>query len=45
MGYVQPAARINAAVDAVLAEGKYLSPDIGGKASTTEVTEAVIAKL
>jgi homoisocitrate dehydrogenase len=45
MGYVEPAAKINAAVDAVLMEGKYLTPDIGGKSSTTEVTEAVLSRL
>jgi len=33
------------AVAAVLKAGKVLSPDLGGKARTTEVTEAVLAQL
>jgi homoisocitrate dehydrogenase len=46
MGYIEPAKRINAAVDAVLREGqRYLTPDLGGKASTTDVTEAIIKRL
>ncbi|KAK4684855.1 homoisocitrate dehydrogenase, partial [Tremellales sp. Uapishka_1] len=45
MGYVDPAARINAAVDAVLLTGKYLTPDLGGKSTTTEVTEAILKAL
>ncbi|CAD6578148.1 MAG: homoisocitrate dehydrogenase [Tremellales sp. Tagirdzhanova-0007] len=45
LGYVEPAARINAAVDAVLQEGQYLTPDLGGKASTTDVTEAILRRL
>jgi len=45
LGYVEPAARINAAVDAVLLEGVYNTPDLGGKSSTNEVTDAVLKKL
>jgi homoisocitrate dehydrogenase len=45
LGYVEPAARINAAVDAVLLEGRYTTPDLGGKSSTTEVIEAVLKRL
>lgn len=45
LGYVESAIRINAAVDAVLFEGQYLSPDIGGKATTEQVTEAILKKL
>ncbi|KIR36138.1 homoisocitrate dehydrogenase [Cryptococcus deuterogattii MMRL2647] len=45
LGYVEPAAKINAAVNAVLVEGQYLTPDLGGKSSTTEVTEAVLKRL
>lgn len=39
------AAKIYAAVDANLAEAKYLSPDMGGKASTEEVTNDVLRRL
>ena len=45
LGYVESATKINAAVDAVLMEGRYLSPDIGGKATTEQVTEAILKKL
>ena len=45
LGYTAPANRINAAVDAVLREGQYLTPDLGGKAKTTEVTDAILKKL
>ncbi|WWC96195.1 hypothetical protein V866_003062 [Kwoniella sp. B9012] len=45
LGYVEPASRINAAVDAVLTEGQYLTPDLGGKSSTTDVTEAILKRL
>lgn len=45
LGYIEPAAKINAAVNAVLVEGQYLTPDLGGKSSTTEVTEAVLKRL
>ena len=33
------------AVDGNLAEGKYVSPDLGGKASTEEVTQDVVRRL
>lgn len=45
LGYVESATKINAAVDAVLMEGRYLTPDIGGKATTEQVTEAILKKL
>lgn len=41
----EAAAKIYAAVDANLADGKYLSPDMGGKAKTEEVVADVIARL
>jgi isocitrate dehydrogenase (NAD+) len=37
--------RIKNAYDAVLSEGKHLTRDLGGTASTNEFTDAVIAKL
>ena len=37
--------RIERAVDAVLAKGKVLTPDIGGSAKTREATAAVIAEM
>jgi isocitrate dehydrogenase (NAD+) len=39
------AARLQKAVEAVYAEGKHLTPDVGGKANTKGFTDAVIAKL
>ena len=39
------AREVEAAVAAVLAEGKVRTPDLGGKSSTEEVTAAVLEKL
>jgi len=39
------AQRLRSAVECVYAEGKNLTPDVGGNASTSEFTDAVIAKL
>ena len=39
------AERIKNAYNAVLAEGVSLTRDLGGKASTSEFTDALIAKL
>jgi isocitrate/isopropylmalate dehydrogenase len=36
---------LESAVAAVLAEGKVRTPDIGGRSSTEEVTDAVLEKL
>lgn len=45
LGEEQAAAKIYAAVDANLDEGKLLSPDMGGKATTTEVLDDVLKRL
>ena len=39
----EAAKRINAAMDKVIAEAKHLTPDLGGRASTTEMGDAVAA--
>jgi 3-isopropylmalate dehydrogenase len=39
------AQRIAAAVKAVIAEGKHLTPDLGGKASTSEMGDAIVAAM
>jgi homoisocitrate dehydrogenase len=44
-GEEEAAAKIYKAVDECLAEGKYLSPDLGGKAGTEEVLQDVIKRL
>jgi tartrate dehydrogenase/decarboxylase/D-malate dehydrogenase len=36
---------VTTAVRAVLAEGRALTPDLGGTARTAEVTKAVLAKM
>jgi homoisocitrate dehydrogenase len=45
LGEEPAAAKIYAAVDANLNEGKLLSPDLGGKASTREVLEDILKRL
>ncbi|EAW06466.1 homoisocitrate dehydrogenase lysB [Aspergillus clavatus NRRL 1] len=45
LGEAQAAAKIYAAVDGNLIEGKYLSPDMGGKATTQEVLDDVLKRL
>ncbi|TIC07848.1 S-adenosyl-L-methionine-dependent methyltransferase [Wallemia mellicola] len=45
MGYSDAAASIYKAVDEVLKEGKMLTPDLGGKSSTTDVQDAVLKAL
>jgi tartrate dehydrogenase/decarboxylase/D-malate dehydrogenase len=41
----EAAREVEHAVAAVLAEGKFRTPDLGGKSSTEEVTDAVLGKL
>ena len=45
LGQEEAAAKIYKAVDANLMEGKLLSPDMGGKAGTAEITEDIIKRL
>jgi isocitrate dehydrogenase (NAD+) len=45
LGEGQAAHRIERSVESVLAEGKMLTGDLGGKATTTEMTDAIIAAL
>lgn len=45
LGLTQAGQQIEKAVAAVLAEGKVRTPDLGGSNTTSEVTQAVIAKL
>ncbi|KAI5857379.1 Isocitrate/isopropylmalate dehydrogenase [Durotheca rogersii] len=45
LGEADAAARIDAAVDANLAEGELLSPDLGGKATTEEVVQDILRRL
>jgi tartrate dehydrogenase/decarboxylase / D-malate dehydrogenase len=45
LGEKRAADLVGAAVRAVLAEGRALTPDLGGTARTPEVTEAVLAKM
>ncbi|KAJ5988686.1 hypothetical protein N7481_003896 [Penicillium waksmanii] len=45
LGEEAAAAKIYAAVDGNLDAGKFLSPDMGGKASTTEVLDDVLKRL
>jgi isocitrate dehydrogenase (NAD+) len=45
IGETNAAQRIRGAVEATLVEGAVRTRDLGGKASTTEFTEAIVAKL
>src|SRR5262249_53029029 len=45
LGEAEAAARLQRAVEKVYASGKHVTPDVGGKASTTEFTDAVIESL
>ncbi len=45
LGFEDAAARLSRAVEAVYAEGRELTPDQGGDASTTEFADAVAARL
>lgn len=45
LGYAAPADRLDKAVDEVIREGQVLTPDLGGKAKTDEVLNAVLKRL
>jgi tartrate dehydrogenase/decarboxylase/D-malate dehydrogenase len=45
LGEAEMAGQIMAAVEAITAEGRILTPDLGGKATTWEVTDAICARL
>lgn len=45
LGEGQTAARIRAALEAVLAEGRAVTPDLGGRATTADMTAAIVRKL
>jgi isocitrate/isopropylmalate dehydrogenase len=45
LGVHDAARELEGAVAATLAEGNVRTPDIGGRSSTEEVTEAVLEKL
>jgi isocitrate dehydrogenase (NAD+) len=45
MGQLEAAQRIESALHAVLAEGKMLTRDLKGTASTLQFTDAIIAKM
>lgn len=45
LGYTKPASIIYKAVNTVLDEGKVLTPDLGGKSSTGEVTDEIMKKM
>jgi homoisocitrate dehydrogenase len=42
LGYIEGADRIDRAVNGVLRKGEVLTPDLGGRAGTREVTEAIL---
>ncbi len=45
VGEADAARRVRAAVHAVLVEGKHLTRDLGGKAGTTEIAEAIASRV
>lgn len=45
LGYLDAAKKLEDAVDAVVRRGDILTPDLGGSATTQEVTDAVLSYL
>ncbi|MCX8170306.1 MAG: isocitrate/isopropylmalate family dehydrogenase, partial [Candidatus Methanomethyliaceae archaeon] len=45
LGEVDVGKRIEAAIDSVIAEGKYTTKDLGGSAGTMDFAKAVVEKL
>jgi tartrate dehydrogenase/decarboxylase/D-malate dehydrogenase len=45
LGEKQAAKSIDSAIKGVTGDGRVLTPDLGGRAKTTEVTDAIIAKM
>ncbi|KAL5530609.1 LYS12 [Sanghuangporus sanghuang] len=45
LGYGDAASRIDRAVNQVLREGQYLTPDLGGSAKTDEVTKEILKRI
>ncbi|MBR0270720.1 MAG: NAD-dependent isocitrate dehydrogenase [Methanobrevibacter sp.] len=45
IGEKEIASKINNAVESVVAKGKVLTPDLGGKAKTMEMTEAIVSEV
>lgn len=45
LGYVKGADRLDLAVDHVLREGRYLTPDLKGTSTTREVLDAILDKI
>ena len=45
LGYGKGAERIERAVDGVIREGTVLTPDLGGKSKTEEVTAEVLKRI
>ncbi|HDY74437.1 MAG TPA: NAD-dependent isocitrate dehydrogenase, partial [Euryarchaeota archaeon] len=45
MGERRAADKVTAAVEQVLAEGKSVTYDLGGRASTSEMADAIISKM
>ncbi|KAF5393777.1 hypothetical protein D9757_000243 [Collybiopsis confluens] len=45
LGYTQAADRIDNAVDSVLREGQFLTPDLNGSAKTVQVADAIVKRI
>lgn len=45
LGYADSATRIERAVDQVIREGQFLTPDLGGKSKTDDVTNEVLKRI
>jgi homoisocitrate dehydrogenase len=45
LGYAAPADRLDKAVDEVIRDGQVLTPDLGGKAKTEQVVNAVLKRI
>lgn len=45
LGYTEPALRIDRAVEEVLQKGDILTPDLGGRSTTEELSNAIIKRI
>jgi homoisocitrate dehydrogenase len=45
LNYVKAADRIDAAVDSVIREGQYATPDLGGRSTTKDLLDVILPRI